>query len=101
MLHLFDKIYNKNNNLVQYFYMLYLETLIHYFSKVYSKYYIFLLTCIQQFIKLLYVCVCVCNNAAQYYFFYCIFDQINAALMSIRDFEKTFLNLYFYFLLLL
>ncbi len=26
------------------------------------------------------------NNILQYYSFYCIFDQINAALGSIRDF---------------
>ncbi len=27
-----------------------------------------------------------CNNISQYYCFYCIFDQINVALVSIRDF---------------
>ncbi len=30
-----------------------------------------------------------CNNVLQYYCFYCIFDQINAALMSIRDLFKN------------
>ncbi len=29
-----------------------------------------------------------CNNISQYYCFYCIFDQINAAVVSIRDFQK-------------
>ncbi len=27
-----------------------------------------------------------CNSISQYYCFYCIFDQINAALVTIRDF---------------
>ncbi len=27
-----------------------------------------------------------CNNITQYYSFYCIFDQINAALVSIKGF---------------
>ncbi len=32
-----------------------------------------------------------CNNFSQYYSFYCILDQINAALVNIRDFfQKTF-----------
>ncbi len=26
-----------------------------------------------------------CKNISQYYSFYCIFDQINAALVSIKD----------------
>ncbi len=29
-----------------------------------------------------------CNNVLQYCWFYCIFDQINAALVNIRDFFK-------------
>ncbi len=29
-----------------------------------------------------------CNNTSQYYRFYCIFDQIKTALVSIRDFKK-------------
>ncbi len=29
-----------------------------------------------------------CNNILQYCWFYCIFDQINAALVNIRDFFK-------------
>ncbi len=28
------------------------------------------------------------KNISQYYWFYCIFDQINAALVSIRDFQR-------------
>ncbi len=28
-----------------------------------------------------------CNNSSQYYCFYCIFAQINAVLVSIRDFQ--------------
>ncbi len=28
------------------------------------------------------------NNISQYYFYYCIFDQINAVLVSRRDFQK-------------
>ncbi len=28
------------------------------------------------------------NNISQYYKFYCIFDQINAALVSMGDFQK-------------
>ncbi len=28
-------------------------------------------------------------NVSQYYWFYCIFDQINAVLVSITDFFKT------------
>jgi len=29
-----------------------------------------------------------CNDISQNYCFHCIFDQINAALVSIRDFQK-------------
>ncbi len=28
------------------------------------------------------------NNISQYYYFYCVFDHIKAALVSIRDFLK-------------
>ncbi len=34
-----------------------------------------------------------CNNISQYYSFYCIFDQINAALVCIRNlFQKHLKN---------
>ncbi len=33
-----------------------------------------------------------CNNISQYYFFLLYFDQVNAALVSIRDFfQKQFI----------
>jgi len=41
----------------------------------------------------------VSNNSAQYYCFCCIFYQINAAMMSIKDFEKAFLNLYLFIII--
>ncbi len=32
-----------------------------------------------------------CNNISQYYWFYCIFNQINAALVRKRDLKKSVL----------
>ncbi len=32
------------------------------------------------------------NNITQYYYFYCIFDQINPALLSIKVIKNIFLN---------
>ncbi len=35
-----------------------------------------------------------CNNISQFYSFYCVFDQINEALISIRDFFLNFKKSY-------
>ncbi len=40
--------------------------------------------CLKIQLKKIYIKVYICNNISQFYSFYCIFDQINAAL-SIRE----------------